>query len=68
MKMKGVDRGELNNATIVSHALVMAILTLWTKRPRNPSRSQCVRISRRHPNRLDGQPVDEAMWKGPLRN
>lgn len=61
--LKGVDRGELNNATLVSYALVMAIFHALDDSTKERVKKSLLAYLPPPPNPADGQPVDEQMWK-----
>ncbi len=61
--MKDVDRKELNHATIITYALVMALLDEFD----DPNKKRIAARALAHlppfPNPNDGRPVDEQMWR-----
>lgn len=61
--MTGVDRRELNNATIVSYALAMAIFHALDDVTKERVRKSVLAYLPPPPNPADGQPVDEQMWR-----
>lgn len=61
--MKGVDRRELNNATIVAYALSMAIFNALDDATKKRVKNSVLEYMPPAPNPADGQPVDEMMWR-----
>jgi len=61
--MKDVDRKELNNATIIAYALVMALLDECD----DPTKKRIATRALAHlpppPDPNDGRPMDEQMWR-----
>jgi hypothetical protein len=61
--MKGVDRAELNNATIVAYALSMAIFNVLDDATKQRVKASVLAYLPPPPNPANGQPVDEMMWR-----
>jgi hypothetical protein len=61
--MKDVDRQELNNATIVTYALVMALLDEFDEAAKKRIAARALAHLPPPPNPTDGRPVDEQMWR-----
>jgi hypothetical protein len=61
--MKGVDRKELNNGTIVSYALVMAIFHALDDETKTRVKKSVLSYMPPAPDPANGQPVDEIMWR-----
>jgi hypothetical protein len=59
--MKGVDRKELNNATIITYALVMALLEDLGESTKKRVFERAISFLPPGPSPSEGLPVDEAM-------
>jgi hypothetical protein len=60
--MNSVDRAELNNATVVSYALVMAIFNALDDATKARVKQSVLAFLPPVPNRLNDMPADVQMW------